>query len=217
MQFIKLIKSKIVKKDNKYQVQSEKGKNLGTYDSKEEAEKRLKQIEYFKHKESAKTTKTKKTSPKVKKIVKKPTKTTKKTKNTSKRFKIKPNKVLKNKPNKTIKPTKKPYKTQNKSVSKHYKIKPKSIYPLQDVSLPVFEDLLEQGYNMATFIAHPNACKFCKSISGKTWTLKNLIDTTEYEAPIFFHSHVNAQSEMKVWDKNGELDPVYVNYEGNIR
>ena len=45
--------SKIVKKDNKYQVQSEKGKNLGTYDSKEEAEKRLKQVEYFKHKESA--------------------------------------------------------------------------------------------------------------------------------------------------------------------
>ena len=161
--------------------------------------------------------KTKKTSPKVKKIVKKPTKTTKKTINTSKRFKIKPNKVLKKKPNKTIKPTKKPYKTQNKSVSKRYKIKPKSIYPLQDVSLPVFEDLLEQGYNMATFIAHPNACKFCKSINGKTWTLKNLIDTTEYEAPIFFHSHVNAQSEMKVWDKNGELPDVYVNYEGNIR
>jgi len=47
--WIKLL-SKIVKKDNKYQVQSEKGKNLGTYDTKEEAEKRLKQVEYFKHK-----------------------------------------------------------------------------------------------------------------------------------------------------------------------
>lgn len=47
---IKVIHSKIVKKDNKYQVQSEKGKNLGTYDSKEEAERRLKQVEYFKHK-----------------------------------------------------------------------------------------------------------------------------------------------------------------------
>lgn len=49
MHFIRII-SKIVKKDNKYQVQSEKGKNLGTYDTKEEAEKRLKQVEYFKHK-----------------------------------------------------------------------------------------------------------------------------------------------------------------------
>ncbi len=50
MSWVKLIKSKIVKVKNKYQVQSEKGKNLGTYDTKQEAEKRLKQVEYFKHK-----------------------------------------------------------------------------------------------------------------------------------------------------------------------
>lgn len=46
---IRVVQSKIVKKDNKYQVQSEKGKNLGTYDTKEQAEKRLKQVEMFKH------------------------------------------------------------------------------------------------------------------------------------------------------------------------
>ena len=45
----KQIQSKIVKKDNKYQVQSEKGKNLGTYNTRAEAEKRLKQVEMFKH------------------------------------------------------------------------------------------------------------------------------------------------------------------------
>ena len=50
--FIRVIKSKIVKKDNKYQVQSEKGKNLGTYDTKEKAEERLKQVEMFKHMKS---------------------------------------------------------------------------------------------------------------------------------------------------------------------
>ena len=52
MKLIRLIQSKIVKKDNKYQVQSEKGRNLGTYDSKEKAEKRLKQVEMFKHMKS---------------------------------------------------------------------------------------------------------------------------------------------------------------------
>ena len=52
MKLIRVIQSKIVKKDNKYQVQSEKGKNLGTYDSKEKAEKRLKQVEMFKHMKS---------------------------------------------------------------------------------------------------------------------------------------------------------------------
>lgn len=40
---------KIVKKGSKYQVQSEKGKNMGTYNTKKEAKKRLGQIEYFKN------------------------------------------------------------------------------------------------------------------------------------------------------------------------
>ena len=33
-----------------YRVLSEKGKNMGTYSEKKDAEKRLQQIEYFKHK-----------------------------------------------------------------------------------------------------------------------------------------------------------------------
>lgn len=44
--------AKIVKLPNgKYQVQSEKGKNLGIYDSRKEAEDRLRDVEYFKHKD----------------------------------------------------------------------------------------------------------------------------------------------------------------------
>lgn len=43
------LQEKIVKKGNQYQVQSEKGRNMGTYKTKKEAEKRLNQIEYFKH------------------------------------------------------------------------------------------------------------------------------------------------------------------------
>ena len=42
-------KSKVVKQDGKYQAQSEKGKNFGTYDTKEEAKERVKQMEMFKH------------------------------------------------------------------------------------------------------------------------------------------------------------------------
>jgi hypothetical protein len=38
----------IRKKGSKYQVQSESGKSLGTYSTKAEAEKRLRQIEYWK-------------------------------------------------------------------------------------------------------------------------------------------------------------------------
>ena len=47
------IVEKIVRKGSKWQVQSENGRNMGTYDTKEEAEKRLRQIEYFKHRDES--------------------------------------------------------------------------------------------------------------------------------------------------------------------
>lgn len=40
----------IRKTGNKYQVVSKTGKNLGTYRTKKQALKRLRQVEYFKHK-----------------------------------------------------------------------------------------------------------------------------------------------------------------------
>lgn len=43
------LEEKLIKKGNKWQVQSEKGRNMGTYNTKEEAKRRLKQVEYFKH------------------------------------------------------------------------------------------------------------------------------------------------------------------------
>ena len=48
------LNEKIVKAGSKWQVQSHKGKNLGTFDTKEEAKKRLGQVEFFKHKNESK-------------------------------------------------------------------------------------------------------------------------------------------------------------------
>lgn len=42
--------------NGKYRVFSEKGKNMGTYNTREEAKKRLGQIEYFKHKKASNDT-----------------------------------------------------------------------------------------------------------------------------------------------------------------
>lgn len=118
---------------------------------------------------------------------------------------------------KGIKPDKNSIKTRNKQVNRKFKIqKPQGIYPLQDVSTNTFEELKEQGYNRCTFVAWSGACKFCKKLNGKTWTLDNFLKTTQYLAPIFSHSHVNAQSEIKVWDVTGELPDVFVNYNGDI-
>lgn len=119
--------------------------------------------------------------------------------------------------NKGIKPGKNSVKTRNKQVNRRFKIqKPQGIYPLQDVSTQAFEKLKQQGYNRCTFVAWSGACKFCKKLNGKTWTLDNFLRTTQYLAPIFSHSHVNAQSEIKVWDIKGELPDVFVNYNGDI-
>jgi hypothetical protein len=48
-----LVKNARIRKlpDGKYRVLSEKGKNLGTSDTKSEAEERLRQVEYFKHRD----------------------------------------------------------------------------------------------------------------------------------------------------------------------
>lgn len=40
----------VKKVGDKYKVVSKTGKNLGTYNTKKAAEKRLKEVEYFKHK-----------------------------------------------------------------------------------------------------------------------------------------------------------------------
>jgi len=52
-----MIKLGFVKKlpNGKYRVFSETGKNMGTYNSKEQAKKRLRQIEFFKHKKASKS------------------------------------------------------------------------------------------------------------------------------------------------------------------
>lgn len=50
-----IVKIAIIKKlpNGKYQVQSHKGKNLGTYTSKEKAKERLRQVEFFKHRDQS--------------------------------------------------------------------------------------------------------------------------------------------------------------------
>lgn len=51
-----MVKNSFIKKlpNGKWRVVSEKGKNLGTFDSKEDATKRLQQVEFFKHKKAIK-------------------------------------------------------------------------------------------------------------------------------------------------------------------
>lgn len=156
------------------------------------------------------------------KLIKSATKNTTRTKKlvnkpSGKLPKSAPKRNLSKNTSKWVRPSKKSLKTKNKPVSRRFKIKPNTGYPLQDVSLPVFQDLLEQGYDTATFVAHPHACSYCKKRNGMKWKLKDFISNLQYDAPIFEKAaHVNAQSNIKVSDSKGELEDVYVNYNGEI-
>lgn len=145
------------------------------------------------------------------------TRTKKLTKKPSKKLpKTAPKRNLTKNTSKGIKPGKSNVTTRNRPVSKRFKIRPSTGYPLQDVSTPVVQDLLEQGYNMVTFVAHPNSCAYCKSINGKTRPLAQHLQSLQHDASLFEMAHVNSLSELKIWDKNGELPDVFVNYQGDI-
>lgn len=149
-----------------------------------------------------------KSNSRTKKVTKKPTKKLPKTA---------PKRNLTKNTSKGTKPNRTNVKTRNRAVNKRFNIrKPKGIYPLQDTSLQTFEQLQQEGYNRCTFVAWSGACKFCKKLNGKTWTLNTFLRTTKYQATIFSHSHVNAQSEIRVWDINGELPDIYVDYTGDM-
>lgn len=142
--------------------------------------------------------KTKKNLRKTKNIIQKSRKSQKPTKRVSKpKLNTKVKRLINKKPKITIR-------------------KKNPLWPKQDESTSTFEDLLNEGYDMVTFVAHPNACPKCKAMNGRTWRLQEFLDTTEYNAPIFSHSHCNAASPVKVWDSNNILPDVYVDYTGNI-
>ncbi len=60
----------------------------------------------------------------------------------------------------------------------------------QDVSLPVFQDLLTQGYDNTTWQTSPSATDGqCIAKNGDQDSLENFIATTQYDAPIYSKTH----------------------------
>lgn len=109
-------------------------------------------------------------------------------------------------------------KTKNtKNKSRHTTAPIKQYIRRQDQSTGALEGLLNQGYDMVTFEARPAACSICKSMDGSTWTLQEFLDTTEYDAPIFSHIHVQCLDEVKIWSSDGSLPTVYVDWTGRVR
>ena len=59
----------------------------------------------------------------------------------------------------------------------------------QDMSGPVLETLMQNGYNQVTWNSNGSHHGQCRDLNRQTWGLQDFLATTEYDAPLFSRSH----------------------------
>ena len=59
----------------------------------------------------------------------------------------------------------------------------------QDMTGPVLENLLHNGYTQVTWNSNGSHHGECRDLNRQVWDLQNFLETTEYEAPLFSRSH----------------------------
>jgi len=84
-----------------------------------------------------------------------------------------------------------------------------------EVSLFDLQMLLDQGYTTTRWIASFDPCEICQAMAGQEWNLREVIDSTQYFAPLFCRSHPNCRCEFEVTGPG--LPPVRVNWQGIIQ
>jgi hypothetical protein len=69
----------------------------------------------------------------------------------------------------------------------------------QDVSGPIFERLLSEGYTEAKWRTNPGAMDaICISKDNETMSLADFISNTQYNAPIYSKTHVGCNCSIIV-------------------
>jgi len=64
----------------------------------------------------------------------------------------------------------------------------------QDMTGPILSDLLNNGYNQVTWNSNGSTHSTCLNLDRQTWGLRDFLNTTEYDAPLFSRSHPGDQS-----------------------
>jgi hypothetical protein len=64
----------------------------------------------------------------------------------------------------------------------------------QDLTGPVLEDLLTNGYTQVTWNSNGSHHGECRDLNRQTWDLQDFLATTEYDAPLFSRSHPGDKS-----------------------
>jgi hypothetical protein len=84
----------------------------------------------------------------------------------------------------------------------------------QDESLKILKELKKQGFNKVKWVTKIGACRLCRRLNRKEWTLEEFISNLKYSAPIFEKSHPNCDDTIEVSNDDGDI--ITVNYEGEM-
>lgn len=85
----------------------------------------------------------------------------------------------------------------------------------QDESLPILEEMLNNGFDQVVWVSDNSDCRTCRNMNDQTWSLDEFIQGLRHQAPIFEKSHVGCLCKVKVLNsQTGEEQ--FVNYEGLI-
>ena len=60
-----------------------------------------------------------------------------------------------------------------------------------DFSLSRLQGLLQDGYETIEWVNTETACDVCQGLHGMVWGLEEFLSETQYDAPIFSHTHPN--------------------------
>lgn len=85
----------------------------------------------------------------------------------------------------------------------------------QDMSRPILEDLLGQGYQLVTWDSGTSTHSLCVELNNQQWTLEDFVSNLNHDAPLFEKSHPGDISCSVVVSGEG-LQPVRVDSFGNI-
>ena len=82
----------------------------------------------------------------------------------------------------------------SKPTESHAEFRERLLATPKDISLPIFQELMGQGYTDYRVNCSPSATDtVCLVGGGETGTIADLLNTTQYEAPCFSHRHVGCQ------------------------
>jgi hypothetical protein len=85
----------------------------------------------------------------------------------------------------------------------------------EDLTRPVLENLLHQGYEIVKWDSGNSRCATCLELNNQQWNLTDFLSNLRHDAPIAEKSHPN-DANCKVIVSGPNVPTVAIDYNGNL-